>query len=446
MVVFVTLFLALTRAVQPVSLAVEEPVVRVELHLDGRPVVELTEPPWATQVDFGPLRPHRLEAIGYDAEGREVDRAVQLVNLPHSRAESRILLDRSPERGSDGAPDRVRLVWETVEKLPLERAEVRFDGRLLEVDNPRQSIPLPIYDPDRQHHLVAELVFEGGLRTEAAVGLGGVYGGEVSAELTAVAVRRLTDDPLPTAEAMQGWFLHDGAPIPVRAVEAMDPKQGGAEVFVVRNRMGFHELRRVTKPRARGRSTPTAGGGKHDRLRPRDRGFLVHPVPEDRASRDAAKALFPISPALTRRGMGGLSWLLTRVRFRQAEPGIERLAAATAVAGLNAARGRPRLVVAVADPEATDESAATWSEVRRYLETLRVPLRVWSPAPEVRFPETWQALESVRSIQWPFELRKGIRDLRRELDSQAVIWVEGLYLPQEIELSEQAQHHVEWLQ
>jgi len=442
MVVFVTLFLALTAGVEPVSLAVEEPVARVEVFLDGRRVAEIGEAPWAADVDFGPLAPHRLEAVGYDADGVEVDRAVQLVNVPHSRAESRILLDRDPQ----GRVRQARLFWDSVEKLELERVDVRFDGRPLDVTDPRAAVTIPDRDPDRQHHLVAEVVFEGGLRTEAAVGFGGVYGDRVDTELTAVAVRRRGEEPLPAPEDMTGWFLHGGEPVPVRVVESTDPEQGGADFLVVRNELAFRELRRIAQPKTVGGARPNLLGFKDDVLRPLDRGFLVHPVPETAASRSAAKSLFPLSPPVNKRGRGGLSWLLISVRFRGLDSGTEHLAQATAVAGLTAARGRPRAVVALLHPDSRDAGGSTWSEVRRYLETLRVPLRLWTPGSLARFSDSRRAeIGEVRPMRWAIQFRRAVQELRRDVDSQAVVWVEGIFLPQEIELSDEAREHVEWV-
>lgn len=443
MVYFLTLFLVLTSGVQPVSLAVEPPVERVELVLDGRTLAELTGAPWTVEVDFGPLAPHRLEAVGYDAEGREVTRASRLINLPHSRAEAGIVLERNgPSAGAEAPPRRARLVWETVEDLELERAEVRFDGRPLPVADPAETFSLPDYDPSEQHYLVAELIFEGGLRSEAAVGLGGEYGAEIRTELTAVVVRRRAKGAeLPPPAEMEGWFLHRGEPVPVRAVEAVDPERGGVDFYLARDLEAFLGFREVAAPKVRGTSRPNWMGGKGDVLRPGDRGFLVHPVPDDRAVGRGEVDLFPMSPALHRSGRGGLTWLLAEVRFRGGPAGGEELAEATAVAGLKAARGRPRVVVALLHPESRDGSAVSWSEVRRYLASLRVPLHLWTPVRSERLPAGW---ERVEPLPTPRRFRQAIRDLREAADAQVVVWLEGSFLPGEIELSEEALAVVGW--
>ena len=117
-----------------------------------------------------------------------------------------------------------------------------------------------------------------------------------------------------------------------------------------------------------------------------------------------------------------------------------------AVAGLTAARGRPRIVVALIHPQSSDASGSTWQEVRRYLETLRVPLHLWTPGSPERFSERERAeIGEVRPVRWAVQFRKAVQELRRDVDSQAVAWVEGIYLPREIELSEKARKHVEWV-
>ena len=105
---------------------------------------------------------------------------------------------------------------------------------------------------------------------------------------------------------------------------------------------------------------------------------------------------------------------------------------AVAVAGLNAFEsfGR-RAVLLVLGRSAEDASTYTPAVVRRYLDLLRVPLFVWTledAAPE-RSPWGEVAAVGTRS-----SLRAAYARLRDSLDSQRILWVEGRYLPQEIEL------------
>ena len=96
MIAFLTLFLGLIAGVHPVAVSVTAPVSVVEVELDGR----TRAAPWTVSVDFGPdLAPHELVARGLDAEGHEVSRTRQWINLPRSAAEVQILILRT-EKGT----------------------------------------------------------------------------------------------------------------------------------------------------------------------------------------------------------------------------------------------------------------------------------------------------------------------------------------------------------
>ncbi len=68
--------------------------------------------------------------------------------------------------------------------------------------------------------------------------------------------------------------------------------------------------------------------------------------------------------------------------------------------------------------------------MRSYLARLNVPLRVWSPEPEI-VDSGWGEVESIATRQ---RLERSMRDLRDFLDRQIVVWVEGLHLPQQLRL------------
>ena len=75
--VFLTAFLGLTLGTQPVRLEVKSDIKTVELRLDGSSIATL-HAPWQTKIDVGTsLLPHRLVAIGRDADGTEIARAEQ---------------------------------------------------------------------------------------------------------------------------------------------------------------------------------------------------------------------------------------------------------------------------------------------------------------------------------------------------------------------------------
>ena len=105
MVTFITFFLALVAGVQTVEFAVDGSVAKVELFLDQKSVGAVEGPPWRIRFDFGSrLIPHEMEAVAFDASGRELGRARQLVNLPRPPAEITIAF----ESGSDGMPTALR--------------------------------------------------------------------------------------------------------------------------------------------------------------------------------------------------------------------------------------------------------------------------------------------------------------------------------------------------
>ena len=88
MVTFLTLLLGLVIGEHQIDLAVDDRVASVEVLLDKTLVGVVRSPPWSITCDFGKtLAPHLLEAVGRDREGRELDRAVQRVNLPREPAE-----------------------------------------------------------------------------------------------------------------------------------------------------------------------------------------------------------------------------------------------------------------------------------------------------------------------------------------------------------------------
>jgi hypothetical protein len=92
-------------------------------------------------------------------------------------------------------------------------------------------------------------------------------------------------------------------------------------------------------------------------------------------------------------------------------------------------------VVLVLGAEPQDASTHTPRAIRQYLEALRVPLFVWSlegPAPRSPWGD-------VVPITTRAQLRAAYAKLRESLDAQAVVWVEGRLLPQEIALAPESE-------
>src|SRR5207244_12935392 len=107
MIVFLTLYLGLVSGKQPLALKVDANVKSVRIVIDGTPLATLIEPPWRAEIDFGPaLLPHEVDAVGLDAGGKEIARALQFVNVPRPSAEAEIVVDRN----ADGRPARAKVV------------------------------------------------------------------------------------------------------------------------------------------------------------------------------------------------------------------------------------------------------------------------------------------------------------------------------------------------
>ena len=79
------------------------------------------------------------------------------------------------------------------------------------------------------------------------------------------------------------------------------------------------------------------------------------------------------------------------------------------------------IVVVLGDAPARDRSLHSPAVIRRYLERVGVPLRVWSlTGPRPDLVDTWG---EVRDVSTAAGLLAATDDLRRELDSQRVAWM-----------------------
>ena len=165
---FASLFLGLVVGRQPVELLVAPPVVNVEVQLDGRVVGSLKQAPWRLEVDLGAaLLPHRLEAVGRDAAGREVARVVQRVNLPRAYAEVEVALRRDPDGRVGGAA----LSWRKNDLKPPVKILVDLDGEPVPTQAAR-LLTWPPSDPRAVHLLRVVLEFADGVTANREVVFG----------------------------------------------------------------------------------------------------------------------------------------------------------------------------------------------------------------------------------------------------------------------------------
>ncbi len=427
MIAFVTLLLGLISGVYPIEVKVGGPVAAVELTLDGATAGRIEAPPWIERVDLGSdLRPHELVARALDTAGNELSRATQWINLPRPPAEVEVVL----ENDGTGAPKAAQLTWQSVNGVGPTSISLTLDGEPLKVDKAGKAA-LPARDLGSLHVLSADLWFPPGITARRDVAYGGQYGSEVSTELTAVPVRLRPGAALPPPAALAGWFTFGGQALTVAAVE-----NGPAKVILVRVPTGNEVLDRLL-PASRRNAAPSLQSRMkldgEDRVR-----FLSLGSSPYRDSKVPAE-LFDMSRELTPKE-GGLFWFLTSTRLLK-EAGGQRIADAVAVAGLQAAAENDRrAVVLVLGGEAKDVSRYDVSTVRRYLESIRVPLFVWSlygPAPPGAAAWTSPA-EKADDISTPLKLERAVSRLRAELAGQRIVWLDGRHLPQAVALGPEA--------
>jgi hypothetical protein len=419
-IVFLTFFLGLTSGTQAVEVAVRGPVAAVEFVVDGNAVARLGGPPWQARLDFGPsMEPHELVARALDAEGKEIGRARQVLNLRRPPAEVEILLEY-PEKGAAGQPAGARLVWSS--RLLEKPTSVRLllDGKPVPLDDKAHAV-LPAVTPEVTHILSAEVHFSGDLEARKDLGFGGQWGDAVSTELTAVLVRLRPGKEMPAVQDLKSWILAAGRPVPAVAVE-----QSPAQLFVIRDAEAVALLKR-------GNWGPTELSLDKD-----DQGRFVWPYAQ-RASGDGLTAdLFSSADFIARDG--GFPWLLARVQQPPGKP--QRLADAVAVAGLEALGGnRRRAVLLVLGRHPRDSSEHDAATVSRYLAAIRVPLIVWSLAsPQTVAGLGWPAGED---ISFNPKLRDAFQRLTANLAGQRILWIEGSHFPGAISLAPAAAEVVE---
>lgn len=413
MIAFATLFLGLVAGPHDVELIVGAEVAAVELRLDHQAVARLDGPPWQATIDLGlRLEPHHLAAIAYGAGGEELAVAEQWINVPRPLAEASLVLDLV----DDGRGSRAQLGWQSLAGSEPTRVLLLMDGAELAVADPR-SFTLPAYDPNQLHLLRAELEFEENLSAVAEATFGGFFADEVSSELTAVPL--LVDGRTPELAVLQRAARSRGIPVRVVAVERTP-----ADVVLVRDVRARRELARLAS------GTRLASSfGKDSRLR------FLWATPVVRRDERGAYLLFPRTADGT---VGGEELLRTILRsnWQSGSADAQRLADAVAVAGLVASeRNRPRAVVVVLGAPSADRSQLDASRVRHYLRSIGVPLLVWSTHAsawaEGGGAAGWGDIVDISS---PMRLLRAIRSAREILDRQVVMWVDGIHLPQWIEL------------
>jgi hypothetical protein len=421
-VTFLTLFLGLVAGPQPVGVAAPNGTAAVELLLDGARAARFGAPPWRGQIDFGgALLPHHLVARALDKEGRELGRADQWLNLPRERAEVQIVID-----GAVGErPRRVHLVWQIVTNEMPTTAQLTLDGKPLALDAQHGAVLPPAGAPGGATRVLsAELRWAGGVVARKDVAVGRDFGDEVSTDLTAVPVWPRDGGELPDAAQLGGWLTAEGKALQVDAVES----GGEQQLLAVRDPAAVARLLRLPAANPRLERSVTLDGDA--RLQ------FLWPVPHAVAAAQGGgppSQLFDVSQAYDA-ATHGLIWLVARVEHGVYEAAAPHLADAVAMAALNAyAGGRRRAVLLVLAPEsAADGSQYSPAVVRGYCAALHVPLFVWSVgAPSAALKAAWGGITDITSAGG---LARTVKTLRRALDTQRIVMVEGQPLPQSLAL------------
>jgi hypothetical protein len=417
MVTFVTLFLSLLTGTHAVQLAVDGPVAKVQILLDREVVTELTGPPWLARCDFGTaLAPHELVAVALDGDGNELHRARQLVNLPRPQAETSVALVTGP----NGLPAAVRVFCEAADTTEPLSVHAIFDGQVLQPAG-EGLYPLPPHDPRDLHIVSAEARYLDGMTARSDVTFGGRYGSQIATELTAVPI--VVDGRAPKPSELNGVFRVRGRAAVPAAVE-----KAGSRVYLVRDQAAVAELRHVQilqdriDPSHR-LSNKRLGSEPVDRQQ--DQLHFVVANPTWRAGR----FLYPTSSGIAV-GSRDVGWLLSHLTNRDSAIMGQRPTDAVAVAAVQAAaEGAPRAVVLVLSADPHDASRHRPEQVRRYLQSLRVPLFVWTTG-EAPNPE-WGTTSSIGGTR---DLRRAERALFDQLARQWIVWLEGDHMVNEVEL------------
>jgi len=419
MVTFVSIFLWLAVGTHTVEVAVEDPVASVEIRLDGKAVGVATAPTWQAECDFGSvIRPHLLVAVAFDERGVELDRARQVLNLPRPDAEVEMIL----ETGYTERPEAVRVVTQSAQKLEPAHLLVTFDGEILSGSD--GLYVLPPYDPEQAHILSAEATFPQGVSARDDLTLGGSHRGQVTSELTAVAVE-VAGRRRPQPADFEGLLRAGGEELRVAAVE-----RSGGRVYLVRDHNSWPALH--------------AAGVKMERMWPTqeafrfDRGYDLTPemhryhlVVPNATIRDDLSIFQVAGPYPLHRY--SLPLLASQLVNTAASLDGQALTVAVAIAGVRAARDScPRVVVLVLSDEVVDHSRDLPQDITGYLKSLQVPLVVWTTGD--RKETIWGPAEEVSS---PKALIKSGERVMKSMLKQWIVWVEGQHLASDIELDDE---------
>ncbi len=395
-IVFVTRFLALVAGPQPVTLEADASVRTVEIRSNSVKIATLTSPPWSLHLDFGKdLMPQELTAIAFDGEGREVGRDTQTINLPRPLAEISLMLNRKDDALTARVASTNLMGKEATSFVAtLDGKEIQRAKTIL------SSFPLPALNSKAIHSLGVDIEFADQTRARKEIVFGGIYSEEVPADLTPIAVRARGKA---TTAAMPACFTLKGEPILPTAIE--DDRARAYFVLVGSGGLGRQRIGGTLMSEAPFQLPRTE---------------LVAVASAAHTVTTSAELKTDIFEYGNAPDFVGVRRLISR--YPQL-PGDLRITDAVAAAGLRAlGDGKRRVVVLVIGGRVpTDHSTHAPQTVRRYLERIGVPFRVWSldgPRPDLE--EAWGLVQDVSRINYLFLASE---ELTKELASQRIAWV-----------------------
>jgi hypothetical protein len=393
-IVFASRLLGLVAGEQQIDVQVDAAVHSIEVQRDGVTVAALHKVPWSAVVDFGPeLAPHEVTVIGFDRAGNELGRDSQAVNVARPHAEIGVLLDRDANGQTIAA---VR--WNHFAQQYPRSVVVKLDRRVIRKGSTFTTFPLGVVDMSKIHVVDVEVAFPDGVRARKEVAFGGSagYSEQVPSEMTPVGVRLRKGEGETTIDCLR---------VGDQSLPAVKVERGeGVALFILNGGRGV--LKRVDAPEYRG----VGLYGLHDADI-----AIMNPVAEVIESPTSVTRIYNSQSV-----KGGTQRVLATTSTPQ---GMAQITDAVGAAALRALQGGQRrvVVVVIGNAPAPDMSVHAPGSMRRYLERIGVPLRVWSlvgARPDLA--ETWG---EVRDISTTADLLAATEDLRRELDSQRIAWV-----------------------
>jgi hypothetical protein len=395
-IVFLSLFLGLVSGPQPIDLHVDDAIQSVRILVDGREVKTLSQAPWHAVLDFGrDIVPRELVAVGYDSNGNEVGRAVQILNVPRPTAEFEILL----ERGNAAAV----LRWRHLTNARPKRATMTLDGTPLQVDKSFRAV-LPHLDPEVPHVIAAHLEFTDGFIARRELVLSGGVSDNIGSQLTPIAVRATGSGARQTFE---GCFRTHGDVVRTAAVEK--PR---ALVIIVQEpdpRSARFLARLWNRESAR---TATFGSDAAE--------AIFWPIAQRFGDAAQTSVVFEHTEDMDAAAKPVVSVLTTAYAGTHASSQPLQFADAVAVAGVKAVSGGLRRAVVLVASDIVDASRHDPAVVRHYLASIGVPLFVWSLHERRDLAATWGEAEDISS---PSDLQRAVAHVRAALDSQRIAWV-----------------------